>query len=211
MSPPPRAFAAWLACTVPLPFVAAVARLLGAPVLVPALALALPALAFAGALLWLHRHAPHRRNPSLVRFWRAGSLALAAAGVAAAAAGTGAPTAMLAGVLALGIGVPLLVNGMLLEIVAFITWIALRGQCPRGVRIPAVGRLVGDAEKHAALCAHWRQRYSCSPRWAQPALARVAGIAMALAYATSAGCLLRCLLRARDFQHEHGHAQAATA
>ncbi|MBO9716176.1 MAG: hypothetical protein J7507_05045 [Pseudoxanthomonas sp.] len=208
---PPRALATWLACALPLPFIAAGARLLGAPALVPALALALPALAFAGALWWLHRHAPHQRNPSLVRFWRAGSLALALAGIAATAAALGAPGAILAGVLALGIGVPLLVNGMLLEIVAFITWIALRGQCPRGVRIPAVGRLVTDAEKHAALCAHLAAAALLLAALAWPVLARLAGIALALAYATSGGCLLRCLQRARDFRLEHGHPQGATA
>ena len=208
---PPRAFAAWLACALPLPFLAAAARLLGAPVLMPALALALPALVFAGALLWLHRHAPHPRNPSLVRFWGAGGLALAAAGIAAVAAAAGAPTAMLAGVLALGIGVPLLVNGMLLEIVAFITWIALRGQCPRGVRIPAVGRLVSDAEKHAVLCAHMAAAALLLAALAWPLLARVAGIVLALAYATNAACLLRCLHRARHFRLEHGRPQGATA
>lgn len=208
---PPRALVAWLACALPLPFVAAIARLLGAPVLLSALAMALPALVFAGALWWLHRHAPHQRNPSLVRFWRAGSLALALAGVAATAAALGAPTAVLAGVLALGIGVPLLVNGMLLEIVAFITWIALRGQCPRGVRIPAVGRLVTDAEKHAALCAHLAAAALLLAALAWPLLARLTGIALALAYATSGGCLLRCLHRARGFRLEHGHARGATA
>ncbi len=207
---PPRALGAWLACALSLPLLAALARLLGAPALVPALALALPALAFATALLWLHRHAPHQRNPSLVRCWRTGSLALAAAGVAATAAAAGAPGAMLAGVLALGIGLPLLVNGMLLEIVAFIAWIALRGHCPRGVRIPAVGRLVTDAEKHAALCVHLAAAGLLLAALAWPALARAAGIALALAYATSAGCLLRCLHRARDFRHEHGHPQGAT-
>ncbi|WP_372018089.1 hypothetical protein [Pseudoxanthomonas sp. 10H] len=204
---PPRALAAWLAGALALPALAAVARLCGAPALVPALALALPALAFAGTLLWLHGHAPHRRNPSLVRAWRAGSIALAGAGIAAVAAAGGGPGAMLAGILALGIGLPLLVNAMLLEIVAFITWIALRGRCPRGVRIPAVGRLVTDAEKHALLRAHLATAGLLLAALAWPPLVRVAGLAMTLAYAASTACLLRCLWRAHRFALEHAHAR----
>ncbi|KAF1687160.1 hypothetical protein B1992_04000 [Pseudoxanthomonas broegbernensis] len=202
----PRALAAWLAATLALLAAAALARLHGAPSWVPALALAVPSIAFAAAVLWLQWHAPHRRNPALVRFWRAGVLALGLAAAAACAAGAGAPApmAMLAGTLAIGIAVPLLVNGMLLEIVGFIAWIDLRGRCPRGVRIPAVGRLLPDGDKHAALLAHLGASALLAAAVAWTPLAPLAGAAMAAAYAVSGACLLRCLRRMRDFARDHG-------
>ncbi|UNK58346.1 hypothetical protein MNQ95_04395 [Pseudoxanthomonas daejeonensis] len=206
---PPRAFAAWLVLALGLPIAWGLARLAGAPVLYAALSLALPAMAFAAALLWLQWRAPHRRNRTLVRFWCVGSIALALAGIAACASAAGAPaiTTALAGMLALGIGVPLLVTGMLLEITAFITWIALRGQCPRGVRIPAVGRLVTDGEKHGVLCVHLAAAGLLLVALAWPPLGRIAGIALAVAYAGSALCQWRCLQRARAFARQHGEPQ----
>lgn len=203
---PTRAFAAWLVLALGLPVAGGLARLAGAPALFAALSLALPAVAFTAAWLWLQWRAPHRRNPALVRFWCAGSVALALAGIAACAAAAGALglATALAGMLGLGIGVPLLVTGMLLEITAFITWIALRGRCPRGVRIPAVGRLVTDGEKHAVLCAHLAAAGLLLVALAWPSFARVAGIALAIAYAGSALCQWRCLQRARAFARQHG-------
>ncbi len=203
---PPHALRAWLAGTLALLPAGVVARLCGAPALVLAVAMAVPALAFAIAVLWLQWCTPHRRNPALRRFWRAGALALALAGIAACAAAAGAPhgVAMLAGLLAIGIGVPLLVNGMLLEIVGFITWVALRGRCPRGVRIPAVGRLLPDGDKHAAWLAHLAAAALLAAALAWRPLVPLAGLALALAYATSSACMLRCLWRARDFAHHHG-------
>src|SRR5690606_32558904 len=188
---PPRALHAWLLATFILLPAAAVARLCGAPPMLPALAMALPTLAFAGAVLWLQWRAPHRRNFALVRFWRAGCIALALAALAACAAAAGAPVAMLAGVLGIGIGVPLLVNGMLLEVVAFITWIDLRGRCPRGVRIPAVGRLIPDPDKHAALLTHLAASAALLAATLWPPLALAAGLALAAAYTVTALCLLR--------------------
>ena len=203
---PPRALRAWLAGTLALLAAGVVARLCGAPALVLALAMAVPALLFAAAVGWLQWHAPHRRNPALQRFWRPGSLALALAGTAACAAAVGAPEGMavLAGVLAIGVGVPLLVNGMLLEIVGFITWVALRGRCPRGVRIPPVGRLLPDADKHAALLAHLAASALLVAALAWRVLVPLAGLALALAYAISSACMLRCLRRAGNFARFHG-------
>lgn len=204
----PQALAAWLAATLALLAAAAAARLLGAPPWVPALALAIPSVAFAAAVLWLHWRAPHRRNPILVRFWRTGvlALALAAAGAFAAGIGAPAPVAMLAGTLAIGVAVPLLVNGMLLEIVGFIAWVDLRGRCPRGVRIPAVGRLLPDEDKRIALRVHLAAAALLAVAVAVPwrPLAQVAGLALAGAYAASLACQWRCLSRARAFAADHG-------
>ncbi len=181
-------------------------RLAGAPaqMLVPALALA--AIGFGLVVLRLQWRPPHRRNPALVGFWRVGSVALIAAGLTAcvAAMWPHPQMVMFAGALAIGAGVPLLVNGMLLEIVAFITWIALRGRCPRGVRIPAVGRLLPDRDKSIALAAHGLAAALLAAAAAWPALTIAAGIGLAIAYATSAACLLRCLWRARTFAGAHG-------
>lgn len=203
---PPRPLCIWLVATFLLLALAAIARLCGAPPLLPALAMALPTLAFAAAVLWLQSRAPHRRNPALVRFWRFGCIALVLAALAACAAAAGAPAPMtvLAGVLGIGIGVPLLVNGMLLEVVAFITWIDLRGRCPRGVRILAVGRLVPDTDKHAALLAQLAAAVLLVAATLWPAITRPAGLALAAAYAVTSLCLLRCLRRAHAFSREHG-------
>lgn len=195
----PRTLGTWLATTLALLAMAATARMHGAPVWVPALALALPALTFAAAVLWLQAHALHRRNPTLVRFWRAGALALAMAATAACAAAAGAATAMLAGALALGVAVPLMINGMLLEIVGFIAWVDLRGRCPRGVRIPATGRLLPDGDKQVALLAHLCAAVVLAVAVAWPPLAPLAGIGLVVAYAVVTACLLRCLHRARAF------------
>ena len=183
-----------------------IGRLAGAPapMLVPALALA--AIGFGLTVLRLQWRPPHRRNPALVGFWRAGSVALLAAGVATciAAAGVSERAGMLAGVLGIGIGIPLLVNGMLLEIVAFVSWIALRGRCPRGVRIPAVGRLLPDRDKAIALAAHCVAAALLTATAIRPALSAGAGLALIGAYATSTACVLRCLHRARAFARDHG-------
>ncbi|KAF1693122.1 hypothetical protein [Pseudoxanthomonas koreensis] len=214
---PPRVLRAWLAATAVLLVAGVTARLAGAAPLWPALALALPAATFALAVLWLQWRAPHRRNPALLRFWRAGSIALLLAGLALCTAaagggtGTGPRAGMFAGLFALGIGVPLLVNGMLLEITSFITWVALRGRCPRGVRILAVGRLLPDEDKHLALCAHLAAAVLLVLAVAWPPLAMLAGILLAVASATSIGCMLRCLHRARAFALEHGAPRIATA
>ncbi|WP_051412501.1 hypothetical protein [Pseudoxanthomonas sp. J35] len=201
----PRVQRAWTLAAVALPVAAATARLCGAPAAVVALALALQAGAFACAVLWLQWHAPHRRNPGLVRFWAVGCIALLLAALAACATVAGVPglepatATLLAGVLALGIGVPLLATGMLLEIVAFIAWVDLRGRCPRGMRIPAVGRLQPEQAKRRALLAHLFAAVLLGLAVPVQALAVPAGIALAGAHALSLASLLRCLWRARDF------------
>ncbi|TWH14967.1 MULTISPECIES: hypothetical protein [Pseudoxanthomonas] len=202
----PRAQRAWTLAAVVLPLAAAVARLLGMPATVVTLALALQAGVLAAAVLRLQWHAPHRRNPALVRFWCAGCIALCLAAAAACAGAAGAPGleapawAMLAGVLGLGVGAPLLVTGMLLEIVAFIAWVDLRGRCPRGMRIPAVGRLQPEEDKRRVLALHLVAALLLPAAFLGPLATLAAGLALSAAHAATALCLLRCLRRARHFR-----------
>ncbi|MFA5684726.1 MAG: hypothetical protein WCZ65_11820 [Lysobacteraceae bacterium] len=164
------------------------------------LAVAPAALAFVGASLWLPRRLSHRRDSALVWFWRLGSLALLAAGVLALIeAGSAAPWSlvMAAGVLGIGIGLPLMLTGMMLEIAAFLAWIGLRSTCPRGVRIPGVSRLIPERDKLLALAMHLLAAGVLLGAAIWPVLARAAGLALLLAYAVTFACLLGGLHRAR--------------
>lgn len=124
------------------------------------------------------------RNAGLVQCWRAGLLALLAAAGALAA---GLP-ALPVGVLAIGIGLPLLVVGMQLEIVAFLGWVELQRGHRRGMDLPSVQRLLPDAHKRAALQLQWgaAAMLLLAVAWPSPVLARMAGAAMACAYAVLA-------------------------
>lgn len=202
---PPRWLGGWLALVAAGLVAGAGLRIATGSQAPLALAVALPALAFAGAVLWLQRRAMHPRNPALVGFWRLGAAALAAAAVLLPlASAMPAIPAMLAGILAVGIALPALLVGMLLEIVGFLAWIGLRGACPRGVRIPGTGTLLPEADKRRALIAHAAAAPLLACAVPYPALAHAAGLALLLAYALTFGCLLRCLRRARRFQRTLG-------
>lgn len=146
------------------------------------------------ALAWQWR-ARRRRNVWLVRFWRAGLLAVLAAAIALAA---GAP-ALLVGVLAIGIGLPLLVAGMQLEIVAFLGWVELQHGHRRGMDLPTVQRLLPDTHKRGALLVQLGAAtlLLVAVSWPLPALVRMAGVAVACAYAVLALILLGVRRRGR--------------
>lgn len=148
-----------------------------------------PFAAFAIAVFVLHARAPHRRNPMLRRFWQAGCCALLLAVAVALSPGA---SVMPVGVLVLGIGLPLLVVGMALEITAFLTWIALRQRVPRGIRVPGVGSLFDDSGKRRALVLHLIAGGLLVAAVWWPSLARLAGVAMAVAYAVSLRAQWRC-------------------
>lgn len=136
--------------------------------------------AFAFTALRRQWQAKRMRNVWLGRFWHAGLLGLLAASLVLACDGQ----ALLIGVLAIGIGLPLLLVGMQLEIVAFLGWIELHRGSGRGVHLPSVQRLLPDADKGRALIV---QIGACAlllaaVLWPQPALARLAGAALACAY-----------------------------
>ena len=156
-----------------------------------------PLAAFALTVYVLQARAPHRRNPVLRRFWQAGCACLFAASLLALRPDV--PLVPL-GVLVLGVGLPLLVVGMALEITAFLTWIALRQRVPRGVRVPGVGSLFEEADRRRAFVLH-----AVAGAWLEaaafaPALARSAGLAIALAYAVSLHGQWRCWRQAATWR-----------
>ena len=160
-----------------------------------------PPAAFALAVCVLQARAPHRRNPVLRRFWQAGCACLFAASLLALRPDV--PLVPL-GVLVLGVGLPLLVVGMALEITAFLTWIALRQRVPRGVRVPGVGSLFEEADRRRAFVLH-----AVAGAWLvaaafAPALARSAGLAIALAYAVSLHGQWRCWRQAAMWRRDDG-------
>jgi len=150
------------------------------------------------------------RDAALVHFWRAGSIALGIACVLApltAAQWLPERGALLAGALALAAGFPLLITGMLLEISAFLFWIALRRDCPRGVRVPGVGLLLPEADKRATLALHLAAALAIAlalmPAGSgHEAITALAGVALALAHAATLVALLRLGRRARDFRRK---------
>jgi hypothetical protein len=157
-------------------------------------------LAFAMAGLWLQLRAPKLRDAPLTLFWRAGFVALAAAACALLAGGEA--NALPAGVLALGIGLPLLVTGMQLEIVAFLGWIGLQRRCGRGVRLPGVQLLLPERDKATVLALHGASALALLAALARPAAAHAAGLALALAHAAGFAALCGVGWRARRFVGE---------
>ena len=169
-----------------------------------AFALALPGMAWVLASLALPAGANRRRGAALVQFWRIGSIALGGACALAPLVALGWVSergGLAAGALALGVGFPLVVTGMMLEISAFLAWIALRRDCPRGVRIPGVGLLVPEADKRAVLALHLIASVALIAAILWPeAFARAGGGALALAHAGTLAALARALRRTRDFR-----------
>jgi hypothetical protein len=143
---PAAAAAAWLGGVVIALPLAAGARLVRDDGTAPGLLVAAAAIAFGFGVLCLQARSTHRRNPPLRAFWRAGALALIAATLALPV-GDG----LLAGVLAIGVALPLLTCGMQLEIAAFLGWIDLHRRCGRGTRLPSVQRLLPDADRWRVL------------------------------------------------------------
>lgn len=167
-----------------------------------AVAAALPALAFVAVSLGLPARAPRRRNPALVAFWRCGTLATGAACALAplVAADLLPPAAgLLAGALGLGVGLPMMLSGMLLEIVAFLAWLEVRAACPRGVRVPGTGQLLPDRWKAAALGAHLTCAVALPAAVLWPRAAAAAGLALLAAHGATLACALRCARHARRF------------
>lgn len=166
----------------------------------PARVLALPALGFCLAVPILQSRAPHPRNPVLRRFWLAGCMALAIACLGLLARAPSPRAALAIGALVIAVGLPLLVLGMLLEIIGFLAWIELRRRHPRGVRVPGVDRLLDDARKQWLLYAHLAAGALLLAAIANPALARLAGAALALAWGASGWVVLRCWRQALGFR-----------
>lgn len=156
---------------------------------------------FALTVFLLQARASHRRNPVLRRFWQAGCACLLAASVVIA---WPSPSSMLAGALVLGVGLPLLVVGMALEITAFLTWIALRQRVPRGIRVPGVGSLFEEADKRRAFAVHTIAGALLMMATLALVLTRTAGFAVALAYSVSLHGQWRCWRQAATWQRDDG-------
>jgi hypothetical protein len=154
---------------------------------------------FATAALWLQWSVPRARHNALYLHWRAGLSALVLAAMALVA-GRGLP----AGVLGLGIGLPLLVGGMALEIVPFVEWIALRRRIPRGVQLPGVQRLLADARKRRVLLAHGIAAALLLAAVSWPWLVRLAALAQLLAWAIHGHALTGALRAGRAFLRRIG-------
>lgn len=159
-------------------------------------AVALPVLLFAGAGMWLQWRAPRLRRGPLVNSWRAGLIALALAATALPAI----PGGMFAGGLGLALALPLLVTGMMLEIVPFIGWIELHRHCGRGIQVPGVQRLLPEADKQRVLLAQLPLLLlPAAVVWPSAWLARAAGVALVLVWSLIGWTLSGVRRRARHF------------
>lgn len=154
----------------------------------------LPALTFCLTVWILQWRAPYRRNITLGNFWSGGCLALVAACLVALSPTwpLQVPAVSVAGVLVIAIGLPWLLLGMLLEIIAFLSWLELRRRQPRGVRVPGVDRLFPEAHKHCLLQVHAMSAASLFAAMVQTSLAWLAGLVLALAYAITLIVAWRC-------------------
>ena len=200
-SVPPRAQASWLAVVAMGLFAAVVAHLRYPADRTLPLAVAGGGASFALGALWLQQRVPRARHSALFLHWRAGLLALALAALSLAA-GQG----MVAGALALGVGLPLLVGGMTLEIVPFVDWIALRRRVPRGVQLPGVQRLLPDASRRRALLAHGAAAplLVAAVLWPMPWLARLAALGQLVVWSVHGHALASALLAGRAFLRRVG-------
>ncbi len=195
----PRWLKAWMLLAACGLLVGAILRLMGYTAAL-AVGTGIPALLAVMGSLWLQRRIRHRRNPALTAFWFSGSLAIGAGAVLVlASVALQRDTAVLVGVLVIAVGLPLMLLGMLLEIVAFLAWIHLRRECPRGRRVPGVDRLLPERDKLSLLAMHLFASASLLAALYWPALASTAGVALVCAYAATASSVLRCRHRAHGF------------
>lgn len=180
-SVPEKVQVAWLGSVALTLLAAAWLRWMDGKVTWLAAAVAVHALWFACAVLWLQWRAPRPRRGPLLWSWRAGTMILA---LAALALLWGVRGGVLAGVLGLAIALPLLLLGMAQEIIAFIGWLALQRRCGRGMQLPGVQRLLPERDKLRVLLAQLppAMLLTATALWPSPLLARAAGLTMLLAW-----------------------------
>lgn len=158
----------------------------------------LSALVFACTGLLLQARAPRLRKAPLTGFWAAGFIAMTASALVLLGSDT---SAVLVGALAIGIGLPLLVAGMQLEIVAFLGWIELHRHCGKGVRLPGVQLLLPERDKYAVLALHLLAATTLITAVLVPtaSTARIAGLGLTLAHGATLAALLGVGWRSRSF------------
>lgn len=200
-APPARTQALWLTMAV-TGLVLACAWHAARGGMVLAAVVAVAGASFAAAVLWLQQHARGSRRNALFLHWRAGSIALLLAALALLMNVRGG---LVAGVLALGIGLPLLVGGMALEIVPFVGWIALRRAVPRGAQLPGVQLLLPDAVRRRVLLVQLAAAVPllAASLWPSPWFARLAGWSLLLAWLQHGRVLVSVLRTARRFRLAH--------
>lgn len=157
---------------------------------------------FALGGLALQLRAPRLRLAPLTLSWAAGLATLSAAACLLLAGGDA--NVLRAGVLALGIGLPLLVAGMQLEIAAFLGWIGLQRRCGRGVHLPGVQLLLPARDKAAVLGLHGLSAATLVAALARPSAAHGAGLALLFAHAGGLVALCRIGWRAWRFGRDMG-------
>lgn len=142
--------------------------------------LALAAVAVALGGLWLQSRSRKPMSAALPRGWRLGFIALAASAAVAMATGD----ARLAGALAIGVALPLLVMAMLVEISAFLGWIALHRRCGRGLQLPGVHTLLPPRHRQQLFLGFAASALTLPAAVAWPSwpTAVVAGLALVFAH-----------------------------
>ena len=113
---------------------------------------------------------------------------------------------MLLGALVLGIGLPWLVTGMQLEIVAFLAWIELHRQCGRGVRLPSVQALLPERHKAQVFVLQGLSALTLilAAVWPTDGTAGLAGMTMVGCHALLGLRLVGVGLRVRSFKASAG-------
>lgn len=167
------------------------------------LGVGLAGLVFAVTGLLLQFRAPRLKKAPLTGFWAAGLLALGASAVVLLG---GDSHDVLVGTLAIAIGLPLLVVGMQLEIVAFLGWIGLHRHCGRGIRLPGVQLLLPERDKYVVLALHITAALVLLAAVVVPggAIARIAGAGMLLAHCATLAVLCGVAWRGRRFVRQLG-------
>ncbi|GAB3750222.1 hypothetical protein [Lysobacter olei] len=160
-------------------------------------------LVFAVTGLLLQARAPRLKKAPLTGFWASGLLALAASAVVLLASES---QAVLVAALAIAIGLPLLVVGMQLEIVAFLGWIGLHRHCGKGIRLPGVQLLLPERDKVVVLALHLMAAIALPVAVVVPsgAVARMAGAGLLLAHGATLVALCGVAWRSRRFVQQLG-------
>lgn len=145
--------------------------------------LVLPVAAFAIAIIFFQWRAPHRRNRTLIGFWCLGAMSLLMAALISMSLSTPGKT-LLAGVLAIGIGLPSLVIGMLLEIAPFIAWLKLQRHRHQGSRLQSVDGLFPEVRKQRIFILFVLSALALPMAviWPNAISVRLAGLLLALAH-----------------------------
>jgi hypothetical protein len=162
--------------------------------------LVLPVAVFAIAIIVLQWRAPHRRNHTLVGFWCLGAMSLLMGVMVAVWLSTPSKT-LLAGILAIGIGLPSLVLGMLLEIAPFIAWLKLQRHRHQGSRLQSVDGLFPEVRKQRVFVFYILSALALPTAviWPNAISVRLAGLLLASAHGLAMFEILSLQLRTRRF------------